>query len=495
MLEILTPSQMAQADRLAVASGPFDGVGLMLNAGGAIYRELLARYPSALRYDVLCGPGNNGGDGYVVAALLHESGLPVRLWRLDHPREGSDCAVVAARCPVRAQPLEEFAPEPASVVIDALFGAGLTRPLGPLAEEMARMVAEAGVPVVAIDLPSGLSGHTGRARGSCFRADMTVTFFRKKPGHLLEPGRSLCGLLVVADIGIAPQVLDEIAPDCVENGPDLWLPVLPVPDVATHKYARGHVGVFSGGASATGAARLAARAAARAGAGGVTVYSPASAMMVNAMHLTSIMLRRLGEPDELAETLAERPAATYVLGPGFGIGERTRAFALGLLGEAQSRALVLDADALTSFRDEPELLFQAAADSELELVLTPHPGEFRRLFPDLSADEDLSKVEQAREAAWRSNAVVILKGPDTVIAAPDGRTCINANGTPLLATAGSGDVLAGLCAGLAGQGMPAFEASCAAVWMHADAAARFGPGLIAEDLPGMLPAVLRDLLA
>ena len=326
-------------------------------------------------------------------------------------------------------------------------------------------------------------------------ADVTVTFFRLKPGHLLYPGREYCGDTIVADIGIREDVLERIDPHCFENMPALWRSALPVPAVDTHKYKRGHACVFSGGASATGAARLAAMAAARVGAGAVTVLSPAAAMLVNASHLTAIMLAKVDDVADLDAFVERRKPNAFVLGPGFGVGERTRELALAVLEKGDCDGLVLDADGITSFRDAPASLFIAAGSGHAPpLVLTPHEGEFARLFPGLAGDAALSKLDKARRAAARAHAVVVYKGPDTVIAAPDGCAAINCNGTPFLATAGSGDVLAGMTAGLLAQGMPAFEAACAAVWMHGEAGSRFGVGLIAEDLPGLLPAVLAEIL-
>ena len=335
---------------------------------------------------------------------------------------------------------------------------------------------------------------SGRATGPAFRADLTVTFFRAKPGHLLQPGRAACGELVVADIGIPASVLTAIAPKTFQNVPALWRARLPRPDVETHKYARGHAAVFSGGPSSTGAARLSAMAAARAGAGAVTVLSPPDALLVNAAHLTAIMVAKVSDAGDVERIVATRKVRAAVLGPGFGVGEVARAHALALLAHGHGFAgLVLDADGITSFRDAPDALFSAARSASAALVLTPHEGEFARLFPDLAA-EGLSKLDRARQAAARAHAVVILKGPDTVIAAPDGRAAINANATPWLATAGSGDVLAGIVAGLLAQEMPAWEAACAAVWIHAEAGRRFGPGLVADDLPSLLPPVIGGLL-
>lgn len=494
MHELLTPAEMAEADRLTIGHGPFDGYRLMLNAGAAITTEVLKRFGEAPSVDVLAGPGNNGGDGYVVARLLAERGVTVRLWREAAPRKGTDAARAAEDCPVLPGSLSDFRPAPGALVVDALFGAGLSKAISGTYADVIDRTNEAGGRVVAVDLPSGVSGDSGRVLGTAFQAELTVTFFRLKPGHLLYPGRARCGVTVVADIGIRDAVLADLRPATFENVPELWARHFPLPRPDTHKYRRGHVGVFSGGASATGAARMAATGAARAGAGAVTLLSPADALAVNAAHLTAIMLRRIDGPDDLRDFMNTRQPSAFVLGPGFGVGETAREFVLQILA-GEGRGLVLDADGVTSFREAPDALFSAAArEGAPALVLTPHEGEFARLFPDLAADESLSKVERARRAAVRAHAVVLLKGGDTVITAPDGRAAINANATPWLATAGSGDVLSGIIAALIGQGMPAFEAACAGAWLHAEAGRRFGPGLIAEDLPDLLPGVIAGLV-
>lgn len=496
-IELLSPAEMAEADRRAIAAGPFDGMGLMRNAGAAVAREVMRYYPAAERVHVLCGPGNNGGDGYVVAGLLAENGMRVSLWASQEPRPGSDAAVAAAECPLKPAALAGFNPGKGAIVVDALYGAGLSGAIGGECARAIERVAELGLPVVAIDLPSGVSGASGEIAGPAFRAALTVTFARRKPGHLLLPGREYCGQVVLAEIGVTDAVIAGLDVRTFANDPKLWLPRFPVPGVDTHKYRRGHVGVFSGGPVSTGAARLSALGAARGGAGAVTVLSPANALAVNAMHLTAIMLRKADEAAELDAFLGDRRPSAFVLGPGFGVGGRAREFALAVLASRRGAGgLVLDADGITSFREDAEALFDAAgAPGAPALVLTPHDGEFARLFPDLASLEALSKPDRARRAAGRAHGVIVAKGADTVIAAPDGRAAINSNGAPWLATAGSGDVLAGLIAGLVAQGMPAFEAACAAVWMHAEAGSRFGPGLIAEDLPRALPPLLAELVA
>ncbi|MBZ9987797.1 NAD(P)H-hydrate dehydratase [Mesorhizobium sp. BH1-1-5] len=497
--ELLSPAEMAEADRLAIASGPIDGYRLMQRAGEAAAAVVLARYPGAKRVHVLCGPGNNGGDGYVVARLLAEAGVDVALWASGEPRAGSDAALAGADCPLERHPLSAFTAEAGSLVVDAIYGAGLSKPLTGDAKGAVDIVTGMNLPVVAIDLPSGVSGESGEVLGSAFRAVLTVTFARKKPGHLLLPGRERCGEIVLADIGIRDEIIDEVASQAFENRPGLWIADFPMPAIDAHKYKRGHTGVFSGGPSATGAARLSALAAARSGAGAVTVLSPANAMQVNAAHLTSIMLRKVDAVEEVHDLIGDRRPSSFVLGPGFGIGDKARDFTLAVLAKNRQdggvEGLVLDADGITSFRNAASTLFEAAGRPDAPaLIMTPHEGEFGRLFADIAGNKAMSKLAKARAAAERSNAVIVYKGADSVIASPDGRAAINSNGAPWLATAGSGDVLAGIIAGLLAQGMPAFEAACAGVWIHAEAGSRFGPGLIAEDLPLAMVPVLRQLM-
>lgn len=495
-LELLTPEEMAQVDKRAIAAGPFDGAALMARAGTAVAAATLERFAQAAGFDVLCGPGNNGGDGYVVARLLAERGLPVSVWALSQPRAGSDAESAALACPIEARPLAQFGATGDRVVIDALFGAGLSRALEGVAAACAQGVREAGCKVIAVDIPSGVSGLTGQPLGPAFSADLTVTFVRKKPGHLLQPGRRLCGALIVADIGIGDATVAQAGVSAFENAPALWRGAMPALALDTYKYRRGHVGVFSGGPSATGAARLSAMAAARIGAGAVTLLSRPEALQVNAMHLTAIMLRRIDGLEDAQAFIAERRPAALVFGPAFGTDDRAADFAAGLLDVLRDceTSVAFDADAITLYAARPDAFFKSVRKAKgLNAFATPHEGEFARLFPDLAADRVLSKLEKTRAAARRSGCTVIYKGPDTVIASPDGRTAINANGTPQLATAGSGDVLSGFVAGLAAQGMPPFEAACAAVWIHAAAAGVFGPGLIAEDLPLAAVSVLHDL--
>lgn len=475
--EILTVGQMAAADQAAIAAG-VPGVVLMERAGAAVVEAICARY-SPRRTLVLAGPGNNGGDGYVVARHLHELGWDVAVAAVAPPRT-EDAKEMARRWSGRTTPLVQTLPQ-AELMIDALFGAGLDRPLSQDLGRIARALESMRDRVIAIDVPSGLSGDTGRSIGaSCFHAGLTVTFHRCKPAHVLQPGREMCGEIVLADIG-----LEASASDIFENGPDLWRQRFPWPGVDAHKHSRGRLIIISGDAWSTGAARLAARAALRVGAGLVTMLSPPDALAVNAAHLEAIMLRPFETEMELEAAASHVEAA--VIGPAAGVTEATLSNVMALA--RTGAALVIDADALSVFRDEPDELFQVLDRDD---VLTPHPGEFERVFPGLLKGSP-ERITATRRAAQIAQAVVLLKGPDTVIAGPDGRAAVNVNGSPWLATAGSGDVLAGLIGGLIAQGMGSFEAACAGAWIHAACAQAFGPGLISEDLPGLVPSVLKQL--
>ncbi len=457
--DLLTPGEMGVADSAAPGLG-VAGYTLMENAGRAVAQAVRARFRPC-RTVILCGPGNNGGDGYVAARLLDQEGWPVMVAALAAPREGSD----AARAQTRWHgPNVGFTPEEsarAELVIDAVFGAGLSRPL----DQDVAAVLRAARRLVAVDVPSGLDGATGAALGYAPQAVLTVTFFRLKPGHLLLPGRDLCGETVLAEIGMPEGVLDRVRPRTFRNGPGLW----PLPGLATdtHKYERGHVTII-GGPVMTGAARLAADAARRAGAGLVTIAA-----------LGSAEVYRGGSPGTLvseaplADLLADPRRAVWVCGPGLGP-EWSRKLWPELI--AAGRLVVGDADVFTAFAGDPDALRGA-------VVLTPHAGEFARVFGALGIDRQAA----VRAAAARTNAVVLLKGADTIIARPDGMVAINDSAPPWLATAGAGDVLAGVIAGLLAQGTESWEATLSGVWLHGRAAVEVGPGLIAEDLAPALP--------
>ncbi|MBL8700442.1 MAG: NAD(P)H-hydrate dehydratase [Alphaproteobacteria bacterium] len=476
---VLTNAEMARADALAEAAGsPVDA--LMRAAGCAVATVVMARFPRG-RVLVLCGPGNNGGDGYVAAAALRARGRSVTAASLGDPPPATGAAGRAAqRWDARIPRADAGSIVDCDIVVDALFGAGLSRPLAGEALALVEALARSGKPVVAIDVPSGLDGDSGLVRGAAAPASATVTFFRKKPGHLLLPGRDLCGDLILTDIGLPDSILPAIDPATAENHPALWRNALPRSATADHKFRRGHALVV-GGAALTGAAQLAARAALRAGAGLVTIVAPGPASTIHRAGEPAVMVEALDGGRGLAAHLDDPRRRAILVGPGNGRGGETRDWTQAAL--ATGRPVVLDADALSVAGEAPARLFGAIRGP---VVMTPHEGEFARLF-DVAGD----KLSRARQAAAISGAVVLLKGADTVVAHPDGRAVVNANAPPSLATAGSGDVLAGIVVGLLARGVGAFDAACAAAWLHGEAAQGFGPGLIASDLP----AALRDALA
>ncbi len=487
MSEILTVEQMYAADRWAMARGT-SGVSLMEAAGKACADAILERFERC-QVAVLCGPGNNGGDGFVIARLLRQAGWGVSFFLMGE-REAlqGDAGHMAHQWNGPVYSLTPDAVENADLIVDALFGAGLSKDLEGTPRVLAETATARGIPVMAVDVPSGIDGDTGGVRGAAFHAALTVTFFRKKPAHLLLPGRTNCGETIVADIGIEEAALDDLTIETFENGPAVWQAGFPKLIEEGHKYSRGHAVSVSGGPSATGAARLGARAALRIGAGLVTVASPPNALQVNAAHLTAIMLQRFEGAEGLTNLLEDKRKNAVLIGPGNGVGAETRENVQAVL--TSGAATVLDADALTSFEGNARDLFVAIENYFAgPVVLTPHEGEFKRLFPELEG----SKLERARTAAQVAHAVIVLKGADTVVAAPDGRAVINANAGPELGTAGSGDVLGGMITGLLAQNMPAFEAAAAAVWLHGEAGAKVGRGLIAEDLPEQLPTLLQEL--
>lgn len=483
-LALLSVGEMYAADATAIAAGT-PGVALMEAAARALAKAIRRRW-SPRPVVILAGPGANGGDGWALARLLAEVGWPVRLAILgDRSKLSGDAAHHASLWTGPVEPASPDVLEGAGLVVDALFGAGLGRPLAGKALALTAAMESGPAPIVAVDLPSGVRGDTGQVLGGAANATLTVTFFRKKPGHLLMPGRQIAGEIVVADIGIPHSAASGAT--AFENGPALWPAVTKPLGADGHKYDRGHL-LVAGGAEATGAARLAARAGLRSGAGLVSIACPRDAWPIYAAAELAVMAKPIVGAAGFEALLADDPRfSTVLLGPGLGVGQATRAMTAA--AAAAGRSLALDADALTSFEADPAALFGLICQAK-QTLLTPHMGEFRRLFPDLAgAGQSWDKLAATRQAAARAGAVVLLKGADTVIAAPDGRAAVNANAPPTLATAGSGDVLVGIAGGLMASGAPAFEAAAAAAWLHG-AAASSDKGFIASDLLDRLPLAI-----
>ncbi len=479
MQYILSAETIRAIENDAFAKG-VDSFAVMHRAAEAVCSIIKREYKDR-PVVVLAGCGNNGGDGLVIASLLRHIGIGVKVYALDKAKIKGD-AKKALKLYGEANALSISALDltGSPVVVDALFGIGLTRELGNDLVQLVNVVNNATLDVVAVDVPSGVEADSGKVLGAAINASVTVTFIAKKFAHVLMPARGHCGRVVVDGIGLSPGNYEYSS--AYENLPCLWQHQLKWPTPDMHKYDRGHALVAGGPAAKAGAAKLAALAAMRAGAGLATIVCAEQDMPVYASMALSVMTAAQAQWNEL---LADKRVTSVVLGPGMGAGDATRAKALDALSAQKS--VVLDADAITSFAQEPQSLFTS---SKSRCILTPHGAEFARLFADLAA---LPRQHAALKAAERSHCVVILKGYDTIIASPDGRRAVNTNAPPTLATAGSGDVLAGICGGLLAQGMEAFEAACAAVWLHSEAAAMQGDGLIAEDILNTLPKALQTL--
>jgi len=506
---LVCAAEMRSIEQQAIETGAATGLALMEAAGRAVVQAVFAQWPELAmgphRARILCGPGNNGGDGFVIARLLADWGwrVELRFWgqcdRLppDARHAHDRWAMMGAVLPVDGQ-----GAGPVDLVVDALFGIGISRPLPPAVLAAIDPLELGDARVVAVDIPSGLCADSGRVLGvAAARADLTVTFHRAKRGHVLAAGPAHCGALVVADIGLRASA-DGVA--VIGPPPRAWIDKGAGQGAGGHKYRHGHALILSGAMGKSGAARLAARAALRIGAGLVTVAAPGAAMLENACQLTAIMVRRADGAGDLAKLLAEDARlGALCLGPGLGVGQGTRDLVAAALA-AGGRAVVLDADALSAFADDPAGLF---AQIHPHTVLTPHDGEFARLFPDLAvrlmgpvaAGPAYSRIAATADAAARAGCIVVLKGHDTVVASPKGLVAVHAamgaRAVPWLATAGAGDVLAGMITGLMARGHHPWAASTAAIWLHAEAARRFGPGLIAEDLAETLPQVMGALRA
>ncbi|GER01395.1 bifunctional NAD(P)H-hydrate repair enzyme [Iodidimonas gelatinilytica] len=486
---LLSCAQMAAADRAAMSMGHF-GEDLMEAAGMGVAQLALAR-TGIRRVLVLCGPGNNGGDGWVAARYLREAGCDVHVvFEGDVSALKGDAFTMARRYDGMTSAYDPSLLDDVDLVIDALFGAGLRGPLRGRAQQMVMDANRCNAFRLAVDVPSGLSGDTGQAEEAVFQADLTVTFFRKKPGHVLVPGRYHCGRVVVHDIGIPACVLDHIAPLAFENSPNLWRSHWPRKVPSNHKYQHGSVLVLGGRPPALGASRMTARAALRMGAGVVTLASPSDGYAIQAGALDEVMVAPYDNDSELGALMADRRRTVLAVGPGAGVGEALRRQVH--LALAQKKPVVLDADALTSFEGQADALFAAI---QSDVVMTPHGGEFQRVFgtQETAPDQTDGKLAITRAAAYRAGAILVHKGPDTVIAAPDGCAVIETAAPPDLATAGSGDVLAGCVAGLLAQGMPAMAAACCAVWSHGAAARNSGRGLVAGDLIAALPVISKEM--
>jgi NAD(P)H-hydrate epimerase len=480
---LLDTASARAIDKAAIAAGTPE-IDLMERAGAAATAAIVAHWQPRPTL-VLAGPGNNGGDGFVVARLLAESGWPVRVAGMKQRDQLTGAAALAAGR--WRGPVEDLKPEALAgveLIVDALFGIGLARPLDGTVRAVVEAANASPAPIVAIDIPSGVESDSGAVMGVAIEAEVTVTFFRRKPGHLLLPGRDLAGEVIVSDLGVADAVYASVPAAIFANAPDLWRDAFPWPTAGSHKYTRGHA-VVLGGTKITGAARLAAHAAQRVGAGLVTIAADPSVVPIYAAWRADLLISTVATSQDFVDLLSDRRLNAVLLGPGSGADARLAA-AIGAALDAGA-GIVLDADAFRVLAEPNGLLARLNG----RVLMTPHEGEFARVF-----GSPAPRIHAVVKAAAKTGASVLLKGSDTVVADPDGKVVINSGAPPELATAGSGDVLAGLAVGLLANRLSPTLAALIACWLHGKAASLFGPGLVAGDLPDSVPralAILRDL--
>lgn len=483
---LLTSNEMRSCEKFSFFNNQAPYL-LMKKAGAAVVDQIEKHKKKKGSALVLIGPGNNGGDGWIAAQGLQLRGWNVICAPIIDPSRLKGNALRAYKSftgPICAFPknLNKF-----DVIVDALFGAGLSKPIAGTAYNWIKKVNKSKPYKIAVDIPTGICSDTGQMLGVAFKADLTVTFFRKKRGHVLGKGLEYSGEVVVAPIGMPNKIINKIDVRVFDNCPALWKSKIPRPISSSYKHKRGHTLVFGGRADMSGAGRLAGYAALRIGSGLVTMLVPEMDLAVYAQKQMALMAKGYNNYQTVLNFIGSKNFTAFIVGPGNGVGLSTRQHAFAVLRTKQPA--VLDADALTSFKDAPIALFKTLHENA---VLTPHLGEFLALFPDLDPIND--KIAAAMKAAKRTNSIVLLKGPDTVISSPNGVSFVNSHSSPYLATAGSGDVLAGIIAGLMAQGMRPFDAACSGAWLHGEAALRCGPGLIAEDLLNGIPKVLKKLV-
>jgi len=488
---LLNNEAMEQLDRDTISCGTL-GIQLMEQAGSSAVEQICHHY-SPIPTLVLCGPGNNGGDGFVIARLLAQQGFNVQVAQaLPKGHYQNDAAIMEQKYIGEAIALEECCKviddQQYQLVIDALFGTGLNRPIEGIYHTVLQKVSTLKAPIVAIDIPSGINGNTGQVQGIAAPAMLTVTFAFKKLGHTLIPGRDYCGKIIVTDIGHPPNLLQDIRSDYIENHPELWQKYLPSPSNQSHKYNRGYTLIYGGPIACTGASRMASYAALRAGAGICSIACTPAALPIYAASVTAIMTKSYSSDAELNKMLDSNKLNALLIGPGAGVNDTTRRHTLMMLNT--QLPCVLDADALTCFSDNPQILFNAIKQRNAATILTPHSGEFDRIFGITTPEK---RIESVMKAAMNSGAIIILKGADSIIGTPDGNVTINTHASFHLATAGAGDVLAGIIAGLLATNMPPYKAVQAAIWIHGECGIRCGKGLIAEDLIDVLPNILHSL--
>ncbi|MDX1950377.1 MAG: NAD(P)H-hydrate dehydratase [Rickettsiales bacterium] len=497
MKKIFSAENTKKADSEAERFG-ISNFTLMCNAGeksADLVDKILDYKKKGDAVYILCGVGNNGGDGYITARILKERGYDIRLSNIGDLRKVSELTLQAMDFAVSSGiEIEEFDEdylEQADLIIDAIFGIGLKRDItGDIAEiiekiNYAKNSQKNKFLVFSLDVPSGVCSNTGEVRNIAIQADYTISYQTPKIGCYLLPAKNYVGKIEVADIGIPDEAFSEIYNPYFINSTDLWLDKFPFPKLESHKYHKGHIVIDGGEEDFTGASRMASIASMRVGAGLATICADEKSLPIYATSMLSVMVKRLKEIEDLEKYIKLKKVNSAVLGCGSGFDILAPLRVYHCLEE--KLACVIDADVFSIFQEKPKEFIKALKKNK-KSVLTPHEGEFKRVF-----NVDGSKIERASKAAKLCDNVIVLKGNDTIIASPDGRIAVNNNAPTWLATAGSGDVLAGIIGGLLAQNMPSFEAACAGVWIHSECANILGQGLISEDLIDAIPLVLQSL--
>jgi len=462
------------------------GYKLMENAGGVIFKIIKKKFKKKKKIKILCGPGNNGGDGFVVAKLLEENGFQdVELFCLVTKNKlKGDAKIAANNFNKNLKSFNDFKISSNDLIIDGIFGSGLKRNISGNLKKIIEKINLKKPYCISIDTPSGINGDTGEIQGTALKSNDTITFTTKKPGHLLSPGSEYCGNVIVGDIGINLEKLS-FKPRIFENHPDNWRSKFPWPNQKSHKYTRGFSLIICG-EKMTGASRLAARAAARIGCGLLCLGVPRKSFNIYSTENPIALIEIVDDKKDLNNLLKDKRINTILIGPGFGISKKKLELILKVVKE-KKRLIVLDADALKN--NFKKILLK----NKTKIVITPHEGEFLQVLKDLNIKNKKNKFSIVIEFIKKTKINLILKGNKTLICSQDGKISINTNTSPFLATGGSGDVLAGMITGLISQGMDIFNACCASVWIHGEIGRMKGPGLIAEDLPEMIPKVLKKL--
>jgi len=480
---IFLPEEMRRFERLNFTKK--QSYEFMERAGHEVFKLIENNFTKKQSVIVLCGPGNNGGDGFVVARYLMEEGYKVKVYTFANKDNYIGDALEALKNfkgVIKA--LSFFNLEKKALIVDALFGIGLKRKIKGRLKKIFQQIKKSNNPVVSVDIPSGISSSDGKILGSAIKATFTVTFHRKKAGHVLGDGKEFSGKLSVVDIGFSNKKMKN---RYIENSPHLWVKYFPWKKISGHKYSRGRVVVHGGQKEFTGATILSAQAALRTGTGSVKIICSKNTLQIYSLKFPSVLKTEINNIYQLEKFLKKEKITSILIGPGAGSNKKVKEIVKLILRKV--KYAVIDADALTCFKNDLKSLYNLLDKNK---IITPHLGEFHRIFPTIK--KKLNNVDKVLIATKLTKSNIVLKGSSTIIISYDKKIIINDHSSSELAVIGSGDVLSGLIVSLVGdKKMSPFLAGCAATWIHGDIAKKYGKGLIAEDIVKGIPAALKRL--